>query len=135
MTIANFGFVYLLSNDSMPGLYKIGYTHNSPLNRAHELSRSTSCPSPFEVVFYIEIDDPREAEKRFHNQLSDYRINSQREFFRFDIETLITHVHYLICCPEESGAINIVETSKFSYFSALFHGKEFLNLSPDEIIK
>jgi hypothetical protein len=52
-----FGFVYILSNDSMPGLYKIGFTHNSVRQRIRDLS-ATGVPTAFraERVFEIPAD-------------------------------------------------------------------------------
>lgn len=82
--MSNWGFVYCLFNESMPGLYKIGYTSKSPINRAEELSRATGVPTPFEVYFYIEIKHPDQIEKLIHQRLSAHRQNGSREFFALD---------------------------------------------------
>ena len=34
-----YGYVYILTNENIPDLLKIGYTDRSPLERANELSR------------------------------------------------------------------------------------------------
>src|SRR5581483_11866894 len=47
------GYVYVLSNATMPGLLKIGKTTRSSDERARELSRSTSVPSRFVVEYEI----------------------------------------------------------------------------------
>lgn len=133
--MANYGFVYLLSNDAMPGIYKVGYTMNSPLRRAYDLSNSTSCALPYEVVCYAEVEDPRSVEADMHDRFENFRVNSKREFFRFTIEDLITYACYSICEPAESGAIHVVTTNKYDYFAALFYARDELALSPDEIIK
>lgn len=78
----NYGFVYCMSNDSMPGLYKIGVTERAPSYRRDELSRSTSAPTPFEILMYVEVDSPHEAERFVHEYLSKFRVNEGREFFR-----------------------------------------------------
>jgi hypothetical protein len=87
--MANYGFVYILSNSSMPNIYKIGYTDRSPMQRADELSRSTSVPTNFEVVAYGEVDDAQSVEREFHEIYADYRISSNREFFKLPVDLLI----------------------------------------------
>ena len=82
----NQGYVYILSNPSLPGLVKIGQTSRSPEERARELSKNTSIPENFVVEFEIYTDDRVELEKDAHRQLSSYRVNTRREFFRVEIE-------------------------------------------------
>lgn len=82
--MSNWGFVYCLSNESMPGLYKIGYTTRSPMQRAEELSRSTGVPTHFDVWFYLETQNPAQVEKRIHDEMARYRTNECREFFSVD---------------------------------------------------
>jgi hypothetical protein len=78
----NYGFVYVLRNESMPGIYKVGMTQGSPRKRADELSSSTSVPTAFEVVCYVEVDDCQAAERWAHERLKEFRVASNREFFR-----------------------------------------------------
>jgi hypothetical protein len=82
--MSNWGFVYCLFNESIPGLYKIGYTSKSPISRAEELSRATGVPTAFEVYFYIETKNPAQMERLIHDRLSQYRENGSREFFALD---------------------------------------------------
>ena len=42
------GYVYVMSNVAMPGLYKIGCTSRNPYERASDLY-STGVPAPFVV--------------------------------------------------------------------------------------
>lgn len=44
------GWVYVLENESMPGVYKIGMTTSTPEKRAKDISSSTGVPTPFIVV-------------------------------------------------------------------------------------
>jgi hypothetical protein len=76
-----YGFVYFLTNPSMPGLTKVGMTTKHPIERMEELSRSTACPTPFEMLAFFDTSDPQEAERAIHVGLSDYRVNEYREFF------------------------------------------------------
>ncbi|MDN4052881.1 GIY-YIG nuclease family protein [Massilia sp. YIM B02763] len=76
-----YGFVYFLTNPSMPGLTKIGMTTKHPMERMEELSRSTACPTPFEMLAFFDTPEPRETEYAIHNALSEYRVSADREFF------------------------------------------------------
>lgn len=81
----DYGFVYLLSNPVMPGIYKIGKTERSPYRRCEELSSSTSAPVPFELLAYFEHPEHSKVEKMLHeNIFAKHRINPQREFFHFN---------------------------------------------------
>ena len=66
--MADFGFVYILRNEAMPGLYKVGATTRSPHQRAKEL-------------FYGEAEAPFVLEKKVHAALNAKRLSSNREFF------------------------------------------------------
>ena len=49
--------VYILTNEAMPGLIKIGYTDKSIEERMKELSRHTGVPLPFSCFYAIETDN------------------------------------------------------------------------------
>lgn len=83
--MAEYGFVYCLRNDAMPGIYKIGFTRGSPHQRAKQLSAPTGVPVDFEVEWYIESDQADLLEKELHELFSTSRLSSYREFFK--------------CCP------------------------------------
>ncbi|WP_121352948.1 GIY-YIG nuclease family protein [Pseudomonas aeruginosa] len=77
----NYGFIYCLGNQAMPGIYKVGMTERAPLQRRDELSNSTSAPLPFELLCFGQVIDPRDVESDIHSALSDRRVNQYREFF------------------------------------------------------
>ncbi len=79
--MADAGFVYMLCNEYMQDIVKIGCTERSPQVRADELSKHTGVPYPFEVVCYIEVRDFQQEERNFHKWLEDERISPGREFF------------------------------------------------------
>ena len=81
-----FGFVYILVNEYMPGVYKVGCTERSPHARAEELSKHTGVPAPFKVLCYIEVADFQNVERRLHEWLQAYRISASREFFMDGLE-------------------------------------------------
>ena len=76
----NYGFIYCLSNPSMPGIYKVGKTDRAPSQRCFELSNSTSVPEPFFILFYVEVDNALQTERELHRDLDDFRVSPNREF-------------------------------------------------------
>lgn len=87
-TMSEFGFVYVMGNDSMPGLYKIGYTTRSPLQRARELGAATSVPTKFSVLMYAETGQCCTVEKCVHSFLSSKRVSDNREFFKLSADDI-----------------------------------------------
>lgn len=83
------GFIYMLSNEAMPGIFKVGMTCRSPHARIEELSKSTSAPAPFELVHAIAVDNPLTVERRVHQLLAKHRISANREFFRITSEEFL----------------------------------------------
>jgi hypothetical protein len=77
-----YGFVYCLGHDCMPGVFKIGMTSRTPLTRCAELSAGTAVPGPFDLLFYIEVENPCEIEAALHEHFSDFRVCEDREFFK-----------------------------------------------------
>ena len=75
------GFVYVLGNDDMPGLVKIGLSSLLPEDRAKK-GFTTFVPSPFEVLFRAVTSRPVKLEKAVHDLLAPHRNKSNREFFR-----------------------------------------------------
>ena len=86
------GFLYCLSNPSMPNLFKIGYTSRTVECRLVELNRATGVPTPFHCEMRRELTDVVTGERIAHQVLKPYRENPRREFFRLgDLE------HVRIC--------------------------------------
>jgi len=76
------GIVYILVNETMHNLIKIGFTTRSGVEaRMEELSRSTSVPVPFDCVYAARVSDCRAVEKALHIAFEPDRINPKREFF------------------------------------------------------
>lgn len=90
------GWVYVFSNESMPGLVKVGFSMKDPEARTDELYQ-TGTPTPFRIEYSALVSDPRSVEAAAHRKLSSSRINPNREFFR--------------CSPAEAIAVieSIVE--------------------------
>ena len=100
------GYVYIISNRSMPGIYKVGYTLKDPELRAKELE-STGVPHPFVVDYEILVDDPYTLEQKIHKSLSKF--NENKEWFNCDFLLCIAtikkcydgHIYYERCIRDE----------------------------------
>lgn len=80
------GYVYVMSNEAMPGVYKIGCTSRHPYERASDLY-TTGVPTPFVVEYFININNYKNIEKLVHKKLSAY--NFGKEFFKYDLNLCI----------------------------------------------
>lgn len=70
-------YVYLLSNESMPGLVKVGRTVNHPSQRMAELD-STGVPTPFELELSIGVSDSTTCERIAHHALREFRVREHK---------------------------------------------------------
>lgn len=76
------GIVYVLTNDAMPGMVKIGRTSGEGVERrVAELSRATGVPLPFKVAVARTVHDAHKVEKALHIAFGPDRVNPSREFF------------------------------------------------------
>jgi len=74
-------FVYILTNEAMLGLIKIGCTNNDLASRIKQLY-STGVPLPFELFYACEVQNGMSVEGKLHDAFGDHRISKNREFFR-----------------------------------------------------
>ena len=81
--------VYILTNEAMPGLVKIGFTEGGVESRISTLSAATGVPLPYECYYAAEVDDMKRVESLLHQLFSEHRINPKREFFRIDPEKVV----------------------------------------------
>lgn len=92
------GFIYVLSNPSLANTLKVGKTNRDVSLRAAELSKSTSMPTPFSIDAYFTSKSTDADERRVHEALSKYRINSNREFFQLSLKEAVEIIS-TICGP------------------------------------
>ncbi len=101
------GFIYILSNASMPGLLKIGYTTRTVHERVQELNRPTGVPTPFKIEAYFHSDSPEAQERRVHQALASCR--EGKEFFRIDAEVAKAKVAGICQTePEKEGWLSLL---------------------------
>lgn len=114
----NLGYVYVLSNPSMPGLVKIGRSINGGKARAKNLYQ-TGTPTPFVLEFEILVDDCCEIEQLAHEGLDAFRLANSREFFQVSadeaalaiMKAFLLQSDIVVCSADEieavSGAISV----------------------------
>jgi len=85
------GWVYVISNEAMPGLVKVGFTSKDPEARARQLD-NTGSPHPYLVCYEILVEDPRRVERLAHGSLSGKSEN--KEWFRCSIEEAISAIKH-----------------------------------------
>jgi len=73
--------VYILQNDAMPGLVKIGKTNADLEARIRQLD-TTGLPLPFRCFYAAEVNDSTKTEARLHEAFGNSRVRERREFFR-----------------------------------------------------
>jgi len=81
--------IYVLTNEAMPDLVKIGFTDSDVEARMTDLSRASGVPLPFECYFAAEVNDATKLEKTLHQLFAETRVNPRREFFRVDPEKIV----------------------------------------------
>jgi hypothetical protein len=81
--------VYVLTNPSMPGLVKIGFTADEDANRRIGQLYTTGVPVPFKLEFACRVPNAQEVERALHLAFGPHRINPNREFFRIEADQAI----------------------------------------------
>lgn len=81
--------VYVLKNEAMPGLIKIGITQRNDIRERMNELYSTGVPLPFKCLWAGEVCDCKEIESLIHNAFQDHRINVKREFFTINPDRVI----------------------------------------------
>ncbi|MCG4253708.1 GIY-YIG nuclease family protein [Acetobacter senegalensis] len=95
------GYVYLLTNPTMPGMIKIGFTGAPDVEVRMKQIYSTGVPLPFECVYSKRLDNYKEAETALHVAFGNTRVNPKREFFRIDPACVMAILELLPGVEEE----------------------------------
>lgn len=99
------GIIYILTNESMPGLIKIGITNN--IKQRLQSLDTTSVPTPFKLHYAVEIEDYVQKERLIHQGYAKDRIRSSREFFKIEAENATAMLKALGGSEVESQFIDI----------------------------
>jgi len=82
------GYIYIMTNEFMPNIIKIGKTIDLQ-KRLNDLYK-TSVPAPFQLEYAVEVEDCDKVEKLVHDAYDKDRINPKREFFKLEVENAIS---------------------------------------------
>jgi len=88
-------WVYIMSNPSSPGYYKIGYTKKNPEERAKQISNATGVIVPMVVEWAFHCYNGFALEQEVHHKLDAYRVSNQREFFQISLNEAMEAVKEL----------------------------------------
>jgi hypothetical protein len=79
-------YVYILTNETMPGLCKIGFTKNLPDKRAKQINAATGVAMDFTVEYAYPCYNGHDLEQEVHGYLDSFRVNKNREFFQVTVD-------------------------------------------------
>jgi len=84
-------YIYILSNETMPGLVKIGFTKNLPSDRAKQINAATGVALDFNVEYFYPCFNAHALEGEIHAYLehNGFRVNKKKEFFNITVEQAI----------------------------------------------
>ncbi|MFC4652614.1 GIY-YIG nuclease family protein [Lactococcus nasutitermitis] len=102
------GFVYALENKSFPGMIKIGQTTN--LHKRLKQFNNTGMPnsSPTLLLFALELDNYKKAERLLHNTFFDKRESKAKEWFEVSFNQ-VKAAFQLLALNNETGLIHPAE--------------------------
>ena len=112
--------VYVVVNDSMPNLVKIGMTLRSMSERLAELN-NTSIPVKFEVAKFFICDEPPVIESKIHEHFKNSRLNNNREFFRETPDNIERFVRALGSISSGQKYADIKRAKKAKYEEMFSH--------------
>ena len=92
------GIVYIARNDTHEAnVYKIGMTTRTDIGeRMGELSNSTGVLGEFRSLGHVLVDDVESCERKLHENLSAFRVQNNREFFRMSLQEIVFSIKDLI---------------------------------------
>ena len=126
------GVVYVLTNEAMPGLVKIGRTtQDDPQDRINQLyNGATGVPVPFNCAMAMRVKDPKSVERALHTAFDPQRINPKREFFEIEplqAAALLSVIGFEDVTPEVNEANKSISEAELSASETLRKRRPNLN--------
>ncbi len=120
------GYVYILSNPAMPGIYKIGRSKHGGRVRARDIYKQggTGVPMPYKMEFELWTEDCIQLEDDVHNELQEKRINKDREFFKIDLTEAIQAVMRVFGYDHQLIVGNEIETVEVCNIKNAYNGAQ-----------
>jgi len=90
-------YIYILTNDTMPGLCKIGFTKNKPSERVKQINAATGVALDFDVQYQYPCFNAHDLEKEIHIYLEQhgFRVNKRKEFFNITVQQAVSVIERL----------------------------------------
>lgn len=115
-----YGIVYILTNECMPGLIKIGMTSRKEMKSRMKELYTTGVPMPFECAraCKVKLEEMPKLEAALHKAFEPHRVNENREFFRISpnnvipILNVITHLQDADVTSDVAEGLNSNLTDK-----------------------
>ena len=108
------GIVYVLTNEAMPNLVKIGMTKRDDVSQRLNELYTTGVPATFECAFAGKVRNPLRVERAFHAAFRDNRPNPDREFFTIDPDQAIGLLELMVdedVTPEVARAADRIDAA------------------------
>jgi len=85
-------YIYVLTNSSMPGLCKIGFTQNTPSQRVKQINSATGVAEDFKVEYQYPCFNAHALEGEIHAYLerNGFRVNKKKEFFNISLDQAVS---------------------------------------------
>lgn len=87
------GWVYVITNQAMPELVKVGFSTKDPALRAKELNH-TGNPHPYLVEYEALVWEPRNIEARVHTRMNGCR--EGKEWFKCTVEHAVVSIQSIV---------------------------------------
>ena len=87
----NLYYVYVMSNQAYPKIYKIGWTSSLPEERAEELT-GTGHLYPFKVEYSKKFKNAEKIEMQCHDHFKKSRVANNREFFEVPLKEITEYI-------------------------------------------
>lgn len=131
------GEVYMLSNDCMPGVYKVGRTTIGARERAKQIGCSTGVPSEYKVLANINTPFHKLVELKAHEKLNAYRVSDNREFFKCCPGIVLTAIESAIADVLHSHGFNKERSSIMKILDVvpdIYHAKQNIKELLNEMV-
>lgn len=113
------GFIYILSNEELPNLLKIGRTIGSIKTRALQIKSDMGLDSYFKIEHVEKVEDHKAVEKSVHQLLKERNVpltvtkdgsqTTKREFFEVDLSEALDS---LFSVTNKPSAVSVIKAQR-----------------------
>ena len=90
------GYLYCLSNEANIGVFNIGFTVSLPSILLSNINEFIVTPnSPYKIEIAKQVKNPDDKKLKIHKILNKYRIDSNQNFFKVNVEKIIDLINLI----------------------------------------